>query len=361
MCTGTENESLHQQWETSVNVLVKELRDQCLSELKSQSEPQPSSSAAINRELDNSSLEEITLLSNKWFKQVSLLYNEPHRAYHNMVHVKDVLSSLEFLLEGNDTSHSTPTHSSSSSSTPPQNISIDEAIATLAAFFHDVIYNPKSSTNEKDSANLFLQFASELCNIIFTSLGKNAMDGGFDHQAGNSVSIQEQKSSILSSMMKSRIVSKTDQCIVATATHISSATQAHLTNNTIVATFLDADMSILGKGALSYDKYAGAIRKEYGFVEREVYCTKRAEILQSFLPLMENAIESAATDAKAKSSSGSDSAIDTPSSSGEQMKNHSFIYATEKGRKRWEDGARQNLKREIEMLQRGEIPCENES
>eukprot|EP00985_Skeletonema_marinoi_P032842 scaffold39755_cov277-Skeletonema_marinoi.AAC.1 len=134
------------------------------------------------------------------------------------------------------------------------------------------------------------------------------------------------------------MVMQIEECIIATATHISSAGIAHETQNHTLATFLDADMSILGKDVEIYDKYAGCIRREYEFVERNVYCDKRADILESFLPILDQDVASTTTA--------------TP------VKKHSFIYATDKARLQWEEQARSNLKNEIEMLRRGVIPCE---
>jgi predicted metal-dependent HD superfamily phosphohydrolase len=101
-------------------------------------------------------------------------------------------------------------------------------------------------------------------------------------------------------------------------------------NGTLLSAFLDADMSILGKDTNTYDKYASSIRKEYEFVERSMYCEKRAEILASFLPSTLSSIE--------------------------ETKQHQYIYATEKGREIWEMQAQENLKREINMLRQGLIP-----
>ena len=83
---------------------------------------------------------------------------------------------------------------------------------------------------------------------------------------------------------KNTMITRIEQCILATATHISSANQARQSNNYIVATFLDADMSILGRDSIQYDKYAASIRKEYEFVEKTENCEKRAEVLNRFYP-----------------------------------------------------------------------------
>ena len=296
----------------------------------------------------------ISSVSQKWYDIIVCYYTEPHRAYHNLRHVEDVLTSIDILLDtriGGSSSGSVGGVEESfinrklfSSSSPDDNnndfvskiMEKNKAIFTLAAFFHDVIYNPKSSTNEKDSANLFLEFVSELSRIVATtsSLGIEWSDS-----ISRSILFRP------NTMMTQQI----EQCIIATATHISSANQARNDGNTIVAIFLDADMSILGRHPSRYDTYAASIRKEYEFVERSVYCEKRAEILASFLPSMQNIDDAMAT---ARSNQKEVASEIT------EKQHHYYIYATDRGRELWEDYARQNLRREIDMLRRGIIPCE---
>lgn len=260
-------------------------------------------------------------LSQRWLEKVSELYAQPHRAYHNMTHIQDVIASLDFLLEREGPA--------SLVDTKPNK---EEAILVLAAFFHDVIYNPKSSTNEKDSADLFLQFVSELSAAISSSQTTQQQENSITCDG----SLEEQ------SYKNCDVVMQTEECIIATATHIESAAKAHATQNHALAKFLDADMSILGKDSDAYSNYAGCIRREYEFVERNVYCKKRADILKSFLPRMD------------KTTEGGESNSSVPA----VAKKHSYIYATQKGRQRWEEQARRNLKNEIEMLRREVIPCE---
>ena len=297
-------ESLGNRWQSSVTCLINEL---CLL-----------SSATV----DNERQQALDAQSHSWLDRILQLYSEPHRAYHNMTHVQDVIASLDFLLDRGDDVSGAPTTN-------------EEAILILAAFFHDVIYNPKSSTNEKDSADLFLQFASDLSKTISSSskLQEEIMSG--DDTDGQMAYKQQY-------VRNCKMVMQIEECIIATATHISSAQSAHETQNHTLATFLDADMSILGKDVDVYDKYAGCIRREYEFVERKMYCDKRADILESFLPLI--------TEVEAN----------TPSNSAIPVKKHAFIYATEKARQQWEEQARRNLKNEIEMLRRGVIPCETQ-
>ena len=296
-------ETLRKRWQSSVNCLTNELLH--------------------DAPLDEATAHALSSLSNKWMDSITSLYNEPHRAYHNMDHVEDVLASLDVLLgeQNNDDSGKT--------------------ITTLAAFFHDVIYNPKSPTNEKDSAALFVEFASELSNVIQSSL-REKEDDNTKRSVGNDHEKVPSSTKTASTLQQSNLVSQVEQCIIATATHISSANQARQSNNTLLAVFLDADMSILGRDANVYDRYAGCIRNEYEFVERSIYCEKRAEILESFLPV----IEKDATEIKTTS------AAEAASESSRDEKQHLFIYATDKGRELWECQARTNLKREIDMLRR---------
>ena len=291
------NDRLQQRWHSSVNCLVKDLH----------SHLQQSHGNEATSHLDITSS-----VSNKWLNKVEYLYNESHRAYHNMAHVEDVLNSLDLIL---------------SERTGETNDVDIMATLDLAAFFHDVIYNPKSSTNEKDSAELFLEFAGEISNVLTMQSTVDFTD-------------------------TTAMVSQIQQCIIATATHIKSANEARQSENILTATFLDADMSILGRDASRYDTYAGCIRKEYEFVERSMYCEKRAEILESFLPVMK-ANDTEEVDANTMEEDANE--ID------EGTKQHLFIYATERGRELWEVNARENLQREIGLLKQGVIPCEEKS
>jgi len=317
-------DSLRQRCHSSINCLVNELYSQyCCSS----SSAEAALSTQDTPKTITYSSSSISLLSNNWLAKVEALYNEPHRAYHNMTHIEDVLSSLDFLMAA-DTQPKEESDISFSEK--------DVSITTLAAFFHDVIYNPKSSTNEKDSAELFLEFASELYNAIVDDISSSSTRTSDDEKTNDNA-----KHNMHETLQSNIMVSQIEQCIIATATHIASANKARESNNTLIATFLDGDMSILGKDTERYNTYASQIRNEYEFVERTVYCEKRAEILESFLPKLE-------TDDISKSSP----------TSNEQDKKHFYIYATEKGRECWENQARENLRREINMLQSGVIPGE---
>ncbi len=351
------SDKLFRQWHSSTNALASEI----LIELYQHRQKQQQQSQRLprHRHLNDDAATAlynddgiISSFSQKWYDKIVHHYNEPHRAYHNLIHVKDVLASIDALLDATTTTTSTTTF-------PDYNhdhasmMEKSNAIFTLAAFFHDVIYNPKSSTNERDSAYLFLEFASELISCVVNAasiLGKECKEDNDDDDE----IIRQSIDSLLGS--KNTMITHIEQCILATATHISSANQARQSNNYIVATFLDADMSILGRDSIRYDNYAASIRKEYGFVEKSQYCDKRAEILESFLPLMMNTDEAdAITSTRSATLTQS---IENDMKSKMKERHHNYIYATDGGRALWEDRARLNLRREIDMLRRGVIQCE---
>lgn len=155
---------------------------------------------------------------------------------------------------------------------------VDYQVLVLTIFFHDVIYDPKSSTNEEDSASLFEEFWNE------------------SRQDNDEV--------------KSRVV----RYILATKQHTATNDDA------CAQLLLDIDMAVLGKQKEAYWEYASLIRNEYSFVEHDVYCEKRAHVLKGFL--------------------------------------QQPIFGTVSMKEALEEQARENLKAEIESLERGEIPGE---
>lgn len=92
-----------------------------------------------------------------WFYRICEYYNEIHRKYHNLEHVKNLLKLCE----------------------EEKNLK-KKYIVQLSIFFHEyeigyylfiksVIYDPKKNDNEELSANLFLQFSNDtkMVKIIF--------------------------------------------------------------------------------------------------------------------------------------------------------------------------------------------------
>jgi predicted metal-dependent HD superfamily phosphohydrolase len=109
----------------------------------------------------------------------------------------------------------------------------------VAIWFHDAIYNPRASNNEEKSAELAqtriadAKAGGELCASVFA-------------------------------------------LIMATKTHDPAL---HSDSPLLV----DIDLSILGKSETQFWEYEAQIRREYRWVPKGIFATKRAEILRQFL------------------------------------------------------------------------------
>lgn len=140
-------------------------------------------------------------------------YSEKHRAYHNLSHIYYLLEEgKKFEFDDTDSVY-------------------------LTTWFHDVIYEPKRSDNEIESAKLAVKLLSEL---------------NFSNN-------------------------KIEQIILSTQTH--SAENLDLDGKT----FLDLDLSILGANYEVYQNYSRAIREEYSHVSDDLYRQGRKRILENFL------------------------------------------------------------------------------
>ena len=330
-------------------------------------------------------------VTDQWYDQLYKKHNETGRYYHTTIHLKEMLHYIDLLvpiLFGGGSS------SSSSSSEDTKNVekmmkgeeeesdedqrntgcgggsssnmtSIDSisSILIMATFFHDAIYDPKSTTNEKDSATLFRQFCQEWIEASETTTNTSCTTS-----PTTAAAVQPQQASLSSSCSPlppepNLIISNVIQEVITT---YILATEKHavlpieiptslnqlsyscgddeenrgtptLSSNCITEEdlsmfmsyqdlFLDIDMSVLGKELSAYLAYANCIRKEYNFVPHDVYCEKRSEILQSFLS----------------------------NNSGDN--NDNCIYKTHVMRAALEDRARDNLQQEINLLKQKKIP-----
>ena len=149
----------------------------------------------------------------KFNPEIISRYNEAHRYYHTIEHIQDVLNKLkEKGLEKNDE-------------------------LFLAAVFHDIVYNPKSNTNEEDSADLFLS---------------------------------ESKNSSLNGEQKEHI----KQLILDTKSHKPTVKFSEK--------FIAIDLSVFDGNLGQLIKYEKKIFKEFQFVDYKTYKTKRIEVLNQF-------------------------------------------------------------------------------
>jgi predicted metal-dependent HD superfamily phosphohydrolase len=175
-------------------------------------------------------------ISDEWYLKVYRQHNEAGRYYHTAVHLMEMLEYINILRQ--------------------TGVILDLQLSgsmIWATFFHDVVYDPKSKRNEKDSAAMFQEFCQQ-------------------------ITMPPSKSKVIETL------------ILATELHITLpisdptiSLEEQEQQIAIQQMFLDIDMAVLGKERDAYLSYAALIRKEYSFVPSDVYCIKRGEILQQFL------------------------------------------------------------------------------
>jgi len=148
---------------------------------------------------------------------VAARYDEPHRRYHDRRHLEQVLADVERLLA---------------------EVEVPDADSVrLGALFHDAVYDPRSSTNEADSAAL----AAE----------------------------------VLRPLEPPDRVAHVQRVVMATAGH-----EARWPDEGVL---LDADLAVLGAPRPEYVDYVEAVRQEFAHLDAEGWRRGRAEVLRSLL------------------------------------------------------------------------------
>ncbi|WET49205.1 hypothetical protein PYS58_22055 [Chryseobacterium indologenes] len=161
---------------------------------------------------------DLDLINTLW-KEIETRYAEKGRHYHNLLHLENMFIELESIKE---------------------KIS-DFSTVSFSVFYHDIIYNTSSKSNEEKSA---LKAKERL-----TELGL--------HQSNIKI-ISDQ---ILATKFHERSDDEDTNCL------------------------LDADLSILGKNLETYLAYTRMIRKEYSIYPDLLYKPGRKKVLQHFLEL----------------------------------------------------------------------------
>lgn len=138
------------------------------------------------------------------------LYAEPHRYYHTWKHIKTMLDRSEELGIASDR-------------------------LSLAILFHDIIYDPRSSTNEEDSANLFKSYIDD---------------------------------------------SEIYQAILDTKTHKPSSKLSE--------DLIRLDLEVLQSDLGTFMEFEEGIFKEYQFIDYKAYKEKRIEVLTKLGTKQEN-------------------------------------------------------------------------
>lgn len=158
------------------------------------------------------------LIYDLW-KEIETRYSEKGRYYHNLFHLENIFHELEAV---------------------KVNIS-DFTVVSFSVFYHDVIYDATSKSNEEKSSVKAEKRLAEL-------------------------HINNDKITIISEQ------------ILATKSHQKSDYED--TNY-----LLDADLSVLGKDFKTYMEYTQNIRKEYSIYPDFLYKPGRKKVLKHFLKL----------------------------------------------------------------------------
>lgn len=147
-------------------------------------------------------------------------YQEPHRRYHDLTHLGEVVAATVELaeLEGLDR--------------------VERAVAVFGAFFHDAVYEPGQPDNEFQSG--------ELARDVL-------LEGG----------------------MPRHLIDRVARAVNATAAH-----RAETAEEKVV---VDADLAILAADAFSYELYRQGVRDEHGYVADEAWAAARRHVIEGFL------------------------------------------------------------------------------
>ncbi|WP_345947903.1 adenylyltransferase/cytidyltransferase family protein [Mucilaginibacter sp. PAMB04274] len=156
---------------------------------------------------------DITLIKNKLAQlgvphEAFKRYEEPHRFYHTLNHLEDIFQQLT------------------------NRGLIDNKALLLAAVYHDIIYDPKSLTNEEDSERFFIE-----------------------NYSGDEMLKQEVSNIILD-------------------------TKTHQPSTALSAIFCEIDLNILYQPLHKLIAYEHQIFKEFQFVDYSIYKVKRLEVLK---------------------------------------------------------------------------------
>lgn len=155
-------------------------------------------------------------------------YNAPDRAYHNLVHLADVLAKLDWarnaLMAAGDLA-------------PGDHQRLFDRIE-LALFYHDIVYDPTAKDNEARSREAFISDARHF------GLPQDDIDA-------------------------------VARLIDITANH----TAALALDEKIMS---DCDLAILGAPREEFNAYDRNIRREYKDVPAPLFCARRAAVMKKF-------------------------------------------------------------------------------
>lgn len=163
-------------------------------------------------------------VSHTIFSNLVVAYSSLGRFYHTLKHIQQVLETIEQIQQ----------HKSEMTA------QINFSAIQLAAWFHDVIYEPQSKDNEEKSSIYASQALTQLNLPIDT-------------------------------------IKLVQNLILNTKHHQASSPDIHS------QIFSDADLAILGASQLDYQAYSQGIRQEYACIPEQLYYSARKQVLSGFL------------------------------------------------------------------------------
>lgn len=163
----------------------------------------------------------VLAIGGRLFRDLSEAYDQPHRAYHTLVHIAACLKELDkYALS-------------------PEAKTLDLKALEVALWFHDYVYDTRSADNEEASAAVAVQVCEQLAR---------------HHPMAQTVA---------------NLILETKHGVAP--------------KEPLAASMVDIDLSILGADDSVFDEYEQQIRKEYEWVPEEAFRAGRKKILESFL------------------------------------------------------------------------------
>lgn len=160
----------------------------------------------------------------KEFQHISAAYGEPHRAYHTIQHINECLQLLDW------------------ASAPALSFVSQYPALEIALWYHDIVYLPQGSNNERRSADRAIAFLQA--------------NGGTQAQ-----------------------IERVESLIMATC-HLEPKPDE---GTELTHWMVDIDLAILGVSPQRFLQYDEQIRQEYDWVTPTEYRTRRQETLAQFL------------------------------------------------------------------------------
>ena len=189
--------------------------------------------------------------------RVAARYAEAHRRYHDWTHVLSCFGARDMLTE------------------------LRSPEVDLTILFHDAIYEPFALDNEVRSAELLV------------AEGRQAW-------------------------IPDPVLQAAQRLVLATAHHDAGSHDDGGYDAVEACIVVDADLSILGSDAATFDLYERKVREEFAGLDSATFAAGRSQVLRSFL-------------------------------------GRPCIYATRRGRRLWESRARENLERSLSDLARDRV------